>query len=286
VQHPVIQEIKVENWPDFETRLQHIGRCREEREAQASRRLNDPLFRGVGNCEWGLQTTLERSHPTERSDGTLDFLKYYRKAAASKPAIETLTKRRWGGVPDFGKFKRLIEEDKDSSLYGFLTGQPTILEYFIYLRHHGFPSPLLDWTASPYVAAFFAFDGMAKDAKQVCVYAFLQDTTHSGPSDHQLSIFGPYVRSHRRHYAQQSRYSMCVRNDGGNYEICPHMEGTKDALGPAGALFRFRLPAEERLPALKHLDLMNINPFSLYGSEDGLVRTVARRECLFRNWDL
>jgi len=36
--------------------------------------------------------------------------------------------------------------------------------------------------------------------------------------------------------------------------------------------------------ALKKLDLMNINAFSLFGSEDSLVRTVSRRECLFKSW--
>lgn len=35
-----------------------------------------------------------------------------------------------------------------SSSYGFMTR----------LRHHGFPSPLLDWPQSPYIAAFFAFN--------------------------------------------------------------------------------------------------------------------------------
>jgi len=41
-------------------------------------------------------------------------------------------------------------------------------------------------------------------------------------------------------------------------------------------------PAAERLVALKELDLMNVNAFSLFGSEESLVRTVARRALLFK----
>ncbi len=63
-----------------------------------------------------------------------------------------------------------------------------------------------------------------------------------------------------------------------------HQSGLAEAAG-SGELFKITMPIEDRLAALKQLELMNINAFSLFDSEDSLIRTVARRELLFRDWD-
>jgi hypothetical protein len=78
---------------------------------------------------------------------------------------------------------------------------------------------------------------------------------------------------------------MCVAVDAANndWTFLPHQSGLAGAVGD-GALVKISIPVTERTTALKQLELMNINAFSLFGSEDSLIRTVARRELLFRSW--
>ena len=137
------------------------------------------------------------------------------------------------------------------------------------------------------MAAFFAFDSPPKEAKSVCVYALSRDLGSSGSSDAHMWVVGPYMVAHPRHLLQQCQYSMCVAMDHSNndYIFRPHPSGLAGAVGRKGASYRIVIPATERDTALKQLDLMNINAFSLFGSEDSLVRTVARRELLFRDWN-
>jgi len=279
------KELELTSWSELETALQTISDEQQARHARAGRRIEAPLFRGQGSSTWGLGTTLERSHPTERCDETLSLRKYYRKIMASKAAVETLTGKRWDKLPDPPTFQKLME-DNFGWLDMLLAKTPDFYEYLVHLRHHGFPSPLLDWTASPYIAAFFAFDNPPEAARRVAIYAFLQDTIHGGSSDAHLFLSGRYIRTHPRHIFQQCNYSMCVtmHAESKDFLFCGHEVGMKDAVGPEGEVFKITLPIQERLAALKNLDLMNINAFSLFGSEDSLVRTVGRRECLFKSW--
>ena len=95
------------------------------------------------------------------------------------------------------------------------------------------------------------------------------------------------MHAHPRHLNQQCRYSMCASYDinDQDFPFRSFESGLGLASGEKGKLCKILVPVSERLTALKSLDLMNINAFSLFGSEDHMITTVARRELLFHDRD-
>jgi hypothetical protein len=149
-----------------------------------------------------------------------------------------------------------------------------------HLRHHGFPSPLLDWTRSWYVAAFFAFE--KPQGKSVAIYSFLSDLGGGKLSSHDepcIEVLGHFVETHRRHYQQQSEYTICYLYPESNKQKPIYVCHKKVRYGnQQDRMKKYIIPASERKKVLAKLFLMNINAFSLFGDEDSLMRMLAHRE--------
>lgn len=226
--------------------------------------MSDPLFRGQADQRWPLVTTLERF-----STKPWSVKKYYRLVLAVAPAVNSLTLRAW-------PLDRGLEVDESYH------GPPPGYEFMIYLRHHGFPSPLLDWTRSPYVAAFFAFSPRPHPAcEAVAVYAFLEHVGHgkiSSGDGARIIGLGPYAVTHERHYAQQCEYTICKKRVDDSHLYCNHEEALRHREGVQDLLTKFLIPVTERVRFLRKLDSMNIHAYSLFRDETALMQMVAYRE--------
>lgn len=269
-----MKQTELKNWEEFEARVAQLADGRAARLRATGTYISEYLFRGQSDSSWRLKTTLERYA------GKLPTLEdYYGVLCAMQPQVETFTDVSWANVPSLSKY---MEEIGNERLLA--PGKFPAYEYFVYLRHHGFPSPLLDWTRSPYVAAYFAFRDVTSTAPAVSIYAYCEYTVgHKSGSSNTPGIkgLGPYVRGHRRHFQQQSQYTICtVHRDGAHTYAC-HEDAFAGNKEDQDELWKFDIPASEREKVLRRLEQYNINAFSLFGSEESLMEALTFRELLY-----
>ena len=118
----------------------------------------------------------------------------------------------------------------------------------------------------------------------VSVYCYLEhEDIGKIRSSNQPAIYvlGPYAKVHKRHVLQQSQYTICVELDDdynpiyANHELVFRKNDVRQ-----DRLWKFNVPSNERSQALKSLNRMNINSYSLFGSEDSLVESIATNEII------
>lgn len=271
-----MQIIEVKDWQMFEQQLEEL--CGTE----ISGKIPEFLFRGVGDSTWELTTTLERA-----GQAGMGISDYYELIHRLKPQIENFTGSSWEiAMPD--KAEQSLQDYHTWADNEF--PEPAAHSYMVHLRHHGFPSPLLDWSRSPYVAAFFAFRSAMKPREgKVSIYAFSEmpkgfKVTGSGRPE--IRRVGAYVRTHRRHFLQQSDYTMCadfkkVGDLPSEWHFAKHESVFQRGDTHQDFLWKFNIPWTERLKVLKAFDKYNLNAFSLFESEESLMETLAVREMEF-----
>jgi hypothetical protein len=258
--------IPVCTWEECETKILEI-----EKEHDS---LTGVCFRGQSNSEWKLDTTLER-----QVGGAHRVDEYYRQIRVIKPAIETFAGSEWE-TPGFEEVAKWTSSYDDFSLKLSFKDE-LAYSYLAHLRHHGFPSPLLDWSCSPYVAAYFAF-AHAQRSEHVAIYVFVESPKNiklRGSGQPAIFGFGPNVKTHKRHFRQQSRYTVCVEYDcSEGWKFVPHQGVFNVERSDQDLLWNIEIPASERVKVLRFLDKFNLNAFSLFDSEESLMETLAFRE--------
>lgn len=157
--------------------------------------------------------------------------------------------------------------------------------FYNLLQHHGYPTPLLDWSLSPFVAAYFAFCAKPGDRKSdEVVRLYIFDAKH-WRDDVKPQVSIAYVPPHfsildlhaienHRMVPQQAKATLTNIDDIESYVV-----GMGNARGKA-YLMAVDLPLSERAQALSDLNLMGINAGSLFPGIDGTCEAMR-----FRNFE-
>ncbi len=230
------------------------------------------IFRGQSNSDWDIQTTLERSHIVKNfPDFEDELLKDFKK-----------------GVKFYLKDESMPE---------------TTLEYLSLLQHFGAPSRLLDFTKSPYIAAYFAFEQATEDVAKVAIwvvnkiflyqssvcffenkidhlsgannYAFNDRTFELAYEESKKGDFNCIFptepnNQNQRYHLQQSIFL----SQGNPYEpLLNQLDFIKsDSL--TKTFMKVTLPTSEKKTALREMHKMNINRATLFPGLDGFAKSL------------
>ncbi len=270
----------LDSWEVFEKVVGQIKNETEELKKSTDASTTPVLFRGQKNSEWKLKSTLEQK---VKKDITVDSYFNLMLKVWNNPAIKN--KQKW---PDLeGQIKNL----NVNNIHSFEKERACeqIISFMVKLRHHGFPSPLLDWTKCSLIAAFFAFTDIPDKAERVAIYTFREHTGdmsadwHCESSPTAIEV-GGHFKKIIRHEKQEANYTLCVQQDNtndfknaifANMEkdinrpgVCTDCNGNDVNMGLVeNVINKYTIPVSERNKVLKKLQTKGINRCFLFQDE-------------------
>jgi hypothetical protein len=250
--------ITIKGWPDFVSFVHHLT-------WDATIRTNEWYFRGQSCADWGLESSLSRL--------IKGLIKGYDDSAYD---IDT----------------RLLDSFRTKTRSFLpthhLPPEEDIINWWIMMQHYRAPTRLLDWTASPYVAAYFAVvenptcDGVVWGFSKIIFEMYANNKQWKLPASGTLEYLKQYAGIDalfpitgailpERMIIQQGMFTLCsnIRTDYADVieKICE----------PASidGLFKLIIPKAIKHEALVHLHSANISAASLFPGIDGIGASTA-----------
>ena len=245
-------EIECETWEEFKSQLA------EFLSGNAESKEGDFVFRGQGDAEWSLSTSFDRA--------------FGQRVTGSKAAVESRRTR-----------SRLLKQFREQMRLASLADStpersaPEPLWTWAIGQHYGLPTPLLDWTISPYIAAFFALESaLAKiqfdqegeiEFADGCLAIFaLNKRPLRAWEEMGVTFCQPLSLLNERIRPQLGLFTM---TDGPVLEDCVLAYCSKHDVAIDRFLTKFTLPITTSIEALQDLSLMDISPRRIYAGITG-----------------
>lgn len=200
------------------------------------------VYRGHASELWSLNTTLDR---------------HLQQKKVPVKQMKSLVESHLSKFKLAARGRRVESRDMDDK------------EWWALGQHHGLLTPLLDWSESPYVAAYFAFASKLEEVKgSYCVVYCLSKRFVNNVSEKEIEdsffyqkieFFTPQNNENPRLVNQRGLFT--YTDPGTNLVdwVTNFAEG-KDV----GILLEIRIPRTERDKALVNLNRMNVNHLSLF----------------------
>jgi hypothetical protein len=201
------------------------------------------LFRGQVDPNWQLMSSYDRWFDEQGLDESK------RMEIAAQLLASFKQELRNAG------HEQLVDEERDPRIMAIA-------------QHYGLPTRLLDWSESPYVAAFFAFVDVVllkRDPEFVVVWALdTKSYCWDGYGTRIVSVASP--RSNVRLRNQEGKFTILETLDKSLEDFVMKIKPTKSLELP---LRRFLIPGKDTVAALAELDAMGINPSRAYSDLQG-----------------
>ncbi|MGB0712137.1 MAG: FRG domain-containing protein, partial [Gammaproteobacteria bacterium] len=224
-----------------------------------NRKKTQLIFRGHRRFDWALTPSL----------GRLDAKANVITRETAEAQLDLFRRAVRGRVSD----RSLVEAAEADELWS--VGQ-----------HHGLMTPLLDWTYSPYVALFFAFemdDPAEGETDNPYRALYVLNKSHVEVEDQcpDVSVLEPRKDDHGRLVNQaglftKSSYGETLEvslinslQDEVLANLAEDLDVKLEARELAGYLCKIYIPNEKRIECLRHLRMMNVHHASLFPDVPG-----------------
>lgn len=251
---PAAKVTRLDSWDHFVKKVR-TGPTKEHDDGMAW--PDQILYRGHARPDWKLWAPLDRR------------LAIWTRDNEGNQAFQSARKNR--GMQWYDTMcSEILDQFKRSCL-----GVPEIPrdmtddEYWALGRHFGLLTPLLDWTLSPYVAAFFAFEDRFKSMEHgasgytikgadswVRIWALAMWETLDDSEEFEVVHIDPAPTSRVR--AQSGAFTRLRSEDHLELESYLSKENKLDYL------VAYEIPMDSASHALRDLQLMNIMPRTLF----------------------